>query len=440
MNPYICFIQISEMAYDDAFMIERFVQQLPPDYQVVAFTNGMSSAFVASRPERIVGVLTENQENNLERFRGLLQKTPLEAVIVLDLHQYFLKPEELNFLPVWLTEAKAPIFALDYFNLLETAEDRVILKPDVNPNRFEAGEEPLPLDFPITLLKPIPPILPEDLKANPALQPWNPIDYSLRSAQHELREQVRQSFSLKPDTRLITVIFDPTLLWMAMEQSLLGFFFASIEVLVFYLRQFQDQHFQILVVGSMAPGEVNPIPDLNVEIQYFTHLTEDNYRAFMAASDLIIANNNWSLATLDAMTLGTPLCVLGNSVIQDWKDETESEKTLTSFFKPHPVLYELAQLMIKMNEWTLGLPIFQYINYPLRYKDPDFPQPGLQKHAFPYYLLDMFDDESTQPILQKLLFSESFRQGYAAFCADLLKVSEQAESLKTILEKHRSEA
>lgn len=435
MSDALLVLQISEQSFDEVLLVERLVQQWGQPAQVYALTNSISSSLMSSRPERVVGILTEDQDENRRKFDAILEKEHIDAIIILDLYNYFINPLELNILPVWLKELAIPIFAVDYFHLLVYQDDQLILNPDVKLDSFEAGESPLPLDLSVQILKPVLPILPEQVATDPRLHLWNPLNQDIRSAAPQMRETLLNSLEANPESKVITVFFDTILFSDSLEKNILGFYFVSIEVLIFYLRQFPSQHFQLLIVGSSPPtGEVNAIPDLNIDIHYFTHLTEDNYQTFLASSDLIITNNNWSVALLDALSLNIPVCLLGNSVIQEFKDQQEEEKIITSFFKPHEALHYLAMLMMKLNQWSLSLPIFQFITYPIPYNDPDFPDPGLQAHALPYYLIDMFDDLSSIPIFQNLLFSKAAIEAHQQLAQKLLKVSESAHTLKTIRE------
>lgn len=437
MNKTLFFIQISESSYDECFLIDRIESQFQGEITSIIFSNGISSSFNGSNPDRILGILTEDQEGNKERFQSALEMcaNPV-AIILLDVYNYFLNPIAINFLPSWLKDCEVPIFALDYFNLLEEKNNQILLKSGVNSDLFEAGESPLALDFPITLLKPIPPISPEPHQVGERTFNWNPIEKGLVSARPQLRKQILDSLKADEQTKIITLAFDPILFSQALERSLVAYYFIIIEVLVFYLRQFKGQNYKLLVIGSSPPThECNDIPDLNVEIHYFTHFTEDNYRAFLAASDLIITNNNWSTILLDALTIGTPVAVMGNSILQVWKDEAESERKTVASFNPHGVLFDLSQMMMHMNQWSVSTPIFQFINYPIRYTEPDFPSTGLQEHVYPYFLLDMFNDQDCIPIFKDLLFSQNFLHQYRQFCESLTLVAEQGQRMQSILDQ-----
>lgn len=443
MKKAILFLQISDSAFEEILLIERLVQQWEEgrNATVYALVNGLSSSFVGSLAERVVGVFTEDQAKNKEYFDEIINREKLEAIVLLDLYNYFIVPELLNFLPVWLQALEIPIFALDYYNLLMYQDEQLILNPAIQLNRFEAGEGPLPLDLQLKLLKPVPPVIPDseqDTRSQVCF--WNAHEPAFKASAPQYREQLLDSLEAKPNSKIIFMLFDISMFAKALEQNILGYYFVVVEVIIYYLQQFAGQHFQLLIVGLSPPtSDINVIPDLNIDLHYFTHLTEDNYQAFMAASDLIIANNTWSVALMDAMGLETPVCVLGNSIIQDWKDEKEEEKHLTSFFQPCQPLYDLCQLMVNLNQWSYSLPIFQFLSYPMPFYEPDFPEPGLQKHAFPYYLLDMFDDQTSFPILQNLLFSASAQEAHQELCRELLKVGEKAHSFQRILESQTDE-
>ncbi|MGV3526444.1 MAG: DUF6365 family protein [Candidatus Sericytochromatia bacterium] len=435
MSRSLLFIQISETDYDESFLVQRLISQISGECKSYILCNGLSSSLLMSNPEHVVGILTEDQDDNLRRFETIHTQVALDAIVILDVYKYFMHPLELNFLPVWLENLAVPIIALDYFNLLTYHGEQLGLHSGVNLQLFEKGEEPLALNLQPWLLKPVPPVIPEAEVPFRTLY-WDPSDYSLIAAAPELRQQVRQSLQMQPETRVITLIFDISLYAQSLERNLLGYFFVAVEVLIFYLRQFQGQSFKLLVVGSTPPtDDLNPLPDLNVAPHYFSHLTEDNYRAFLAASDLIISHTQWSFLLFDAMMMGTPVCVLGNSVIQEWKDETEQERVLRSYFQPHPSLFKMAELMVSLNAMSVSLPIFEFLNYPLRLDiNSEFPEPGLIPHAYAQYVLDMFDDETTLPILSNLLFSASERERHQALCQNLLKIREQGKTFDTILQ------
>lgn len=433
MKQAILFIQIAESSFDESLFVARMVHQLSAETEVLCLANGISSALLSSNPDAIVGVLTENQEDNQQRFLALLERVRPTAIVLLDLYKFFLNPLELNFLPVWLEDLKLPIFALDYFNLMKIDEGKTSLQSGVQLSHIEAGEGAEALELPLYLIKPVPPVLPEAAERSFY---WNPQDPSLASVAPELRQQVLASLNAPEETTVITVLFDPSLFSQAIERNLAGYYFVLIEVLIFYIRQFSSRRFQLLVMGSAPPtDQLNPTTDQHFEVHYFSHITEDNYRALLAASDLLISNTNWSPALLDAASLGLPVFVMGNSIIQEWKDGAEKEREMRSFFRPAPELYRLCKLMAELNQWSLSLPIFSFINYPFVHNDPDFPNPGLQSHALPHFLLDLFDDETSLPLFEELLFSPENRAEYHEYCEQMLAIGESALSFQQILSK-----
>lgn len=439
MTETLLFLQISETSFDESLLISRMLTQLGGEVQVLCLVNGISSSLVASMPGAIVGVLTENQEDNHRRFEEVISRAMPSAIVVLDLYKFFLNPLELNFLPVWLEPLAAkgvPILALDYFNLMRGVPEGLRLHENIRLPHLEAGEGADLLALKAYLLKPVPPLQPEDDQIRSFY--WNPLDPSLKAAAPQLRQQVLESLEAPPDTRLVTLIYDPTLYSQALERNLLGFYFVLVEVMIYYLSRFASQRFQLLVIGSAPPtDQVIPREQQNFEVHYFSHLTEDNYRALLAASDLVVSNTTWSPALLDAAALGVPALVMANSIIQEWKDATETEKQLSSFFSPSPPLYDLCQLLCTLNQWSVTLPIFQFVTYPLRYEELSFPEPGLQSSALPYFLLDMFDDETSLPILANLLFSDLDRRDYRAGCQSLLAIAEEGISFGHLLDKVR---
>lgn len=433
MKQALLVVQISETSLDEVFLIDRIAQQLQEDYQIIAFVNGISSAYVQSQPEYIVKVLTENQDENYQHFQLIMEKSPVKGILILDLYNYYLRIHDLNFLPLWLKDIQQPIFALDYFNLLQIQGGQVLLNENVQLDHYDLGEEPQKLELSLELIKPVLPILPEQNQNQEQTHHWQAIDINMPLSQAQYREEVLNSLKGHDSDKIVTIYYDPVMFSMAMERALMAYYLVSVEIFIFYLRKFLGQKFHLLVVGTIPPTEqTNEIPDLNVNVHFFTHLTHDNYRTLLGASDLIVSNTNWHPVLLDAMVLGTPSVVMGNSVILDWVDETETEKQLKAHFQSDPALYRLCEIWQEINRWSLGLPIYPYINYPQRYQEVDFPEPGLQEHPFPYFLLDTFDDETSAPILQKLLFSEQYRQSYRAFCSKLIDVSKKQANFQDI--------
>ena len=168
---------------------------------------------------------------------------------------------------------------------------------------------------------------------------------------------------------------------------------------------------------------MNEIQDLNLKIRYFSHLTADNYLTLIAGSDLLLTHTTRSPLLLDAMVAETPCLVLGNSVIQELLEDQTRE--LKSFFSPHPFLYDMVHLMMNLNQWTSYLPIFQFTDYPIPYKELDFPEPGMKFQGLIYHFADVFDDLTTVPIFENLLFNPEYMNNFN-------------EQVKLALKRHES--
>lgn len=415
----ILFLQIADKSYDEIFFIERLSQQWreslgEPD--VYACVNGLSFPFVSSQQERFVRVFTEDQEKNKEIVELLEETLSFDAVIVLDLQEYFLHPMELNFLPVWLKEFECPIYALDYFNLMTYQDDLLILRPEIE-DRPTQEEPPAPLALTVELLKPVLPNTASPFEFEDHTWPFQSEALDMKLKAPQMRSEIFNSIEAKDSDYLITVFFDPFSFLQSADRQLLGYYFTLIEVLVFYLRLLKGQHFHVFIVGMTTPTlEVNLNPEINVNLHYFSHLTEDNYAAFLSASDLVVTNNTWTVPLLDALYLNTPTCIFGNSIVEAWKDDTETKKELRASFQPLKPLYDLCHMMIDFNLNAVSTPIFQFISYPQRETALEFPAPGFQEGTYPFFLLDMFDDESCLDILKGLLLSQTIRQDYADLC------------------------
>lgn len=430
----LLFMQISDKSYDEIFLIERITQQWIAHYgecDVTVCVNGNAYPFVSSHPKRLVTIFTEDQEKNKQKFDILQENVNFDAIILLDVYEYFMHPMDLNFLPAWLKDIDCPLYAVDYFNLLVYQGDHFALRRQVEMNTEE--EDSIPLDLPLQLLKPVLPNLVEQIGSEPKTWPLDSNFSELKLKAAHLRTEIFDSMEARDSDFLITVAFDPFLFTQAAERQLSGYYLVLIEVLVFYLRQFKGQHFHVFIIGMKPPAvAVNLDPEINVNLHYFGHFTEDNYAAFLGASDLLILNNTWSVALLDALNLGLPVCLFGNSIIEAWKDDTETEKELRASFQPLKPLYDLCHLMINMNQYAMSTPIFQFVSYPLRDERLHFPQAGLQEAVLPYFLIDMFDDISTMPLLKELLLSQTIRQGYATLCQNYLEKQQGAQGFGQI--------
>lgn len=443
----ILFLQMAEKSYDEIFFIERLTQQwsdLYPEVETYALVNGLCHHFVSSRPERIVGILTENQSENLKRFETLTEAIDFDAIFILDLHEYFIHPMDLNFLPLWLKKETCPIYAFDYYNLMVYKKNLLYLRPQVNLDKFEEGEAPLPLDINVELLKPCLPNAKESLADEKSAWALQSVFSEQFIGSSQSRQELLKSVEANEKDHIISIFFDPLLYTQAAERTLIGYYFVLVEVLIFYLRQMRGERFQIFIIGSMPPSsEVNLSPDINVNLHYISHLTEDNYSTFLGASDLLITNNDWTSPLLDALNLNLPVCLFGNSIIEEWKDNTETDKELRSTFQPILPLYDFCHLMVELNQFSMGLPIFQFVSYPLRING-DFPKPGLRRGVYPYFLFDMFDDQSTLPMLKQILLSSETREKYKDVCDDYKKQSAGALTLGQIhtqqLNQHQEES
>lgn len=424
----ILFISISEKSFEEAFFVSRILAHLPENTKSYCMVNTTSAAFVASNPKNMVSLLTENLDSNYHDFQIYLKQAELNLIVLLDLHHYFIVPAEMNFLPEWLQDLSIPIVALDYFDLLHYQGDQLTFKGAEDPAAPLATQQFMPLAITPTLLKPSPPHR-AGAEADSRVMYWNTALDFYRFVKPSTQELIRSTMQLEPNVKVISLLFDASLVGRAIETHLLGFYMVAVEVLGFYLRQFPDQHFQLLVVGFKQPQEENiSIP--NLKVRFFTHLTEDIYQLVACGSDLLILNSNWSLLHADALVTGTPTLVLGNSIMQEVR---EGEKVLTSAFQPHPFLYQLVEIMIRLNNMSPMVPIYPFISYPVR--QPDLPPVGLQSGFLPYHLADMFNDIATQPLLEKLLFDEAYLNEYRQYAEQYLAQAAQPENLATLLGK-----
>jgi hypothetical protein len=422
----ILILQLAEDSFDEALMIPRIIAQFPPQSKFYVMINSVSSSFVTSIAGLFVSLMTENQDHNLHDFQVIFQHEQLDAIILLDLQKHFVAPADLNFLPLWLDDPDVPILAIDYFNLMEYKSDRLQLKAGIEDKSTEA------LNISPYLLKPYPPIYPFELSGDlEKVFLWNPINSDFKVAQENMREQLRKSFNLSEEDKIVSVVIDPLLFLKAIEVSLIGFFMILIEVIIYYLRGFPNTRFQILLVGLFPPNEeTNNIPNVNLDLTFFSHLTEDNYLTVLAGSDLVLTNSDHTLLLLDTMVAGVPTIVMANSVIQELNED--QTRTIRSYFQPSPVLYDFLNMMVDLNQWTSFLPIFQFINYPAPNNEISFPEPGLHYQGLMYHIIDLFDDQTTEPILEKLLFDQEYLNNYRNTINKVLQ-NEQSLYLSQIL-------
>lgn len=414
------FVQMAEDSFDEILLVPRFLAQMPVHCRFYALVNSISSSFAASISGLSVSLLTENQDNNLHDFQVIFRHKKPDAIILLDLHKYFVTPADINFLPIWLDDPDVPIFAIDYFNLLEYHDGMVSLKAGVDVPALKELAKPDPLPFQPYLLKPCPPIFSQDLQAEQSkVFLWNPVNSHFKVSQESHREQLRKSFQLNETDKIVTVVVDPLLFMKSIEVSLLGFFMVLIEVVIYYLRGFPQTRFHLLLVGLFPPREeTNEVPNVNLDVTFFSHLTEDNYLTLLAGSDLVLTNSDHSLVLLDTMVAGVPSVVMANSIIQELNED--QTRTVRSYFQPAPVLYDFVHLMLDLNQWTAFLPIFQFVNYPAAYSEIGFPEPGLHFQGYMYHLIDTFDDLSTDPILEKLLYDQEYLKNYENMAQKIL--------------------
>ncbi len=430
----ILFVQMAEDSFDEVLLLPRFLAQMPVNSRFYALVNSISSSFAASISDLSVSLMTENQDNNLHDFQVIFRHKKPDVIILLDLYKYFVTPADINFLPIWLDDPDVPILAIDYFNLLEYHDGVLQLKAGVDVPALKDLAKPEPLAIQPYLLKPSPPIFSQDLKGElDRVFLWNPIDTKFKVSQESHREQLRKSFHLKEEDKIVTVVIDPLLFMKSIEVSLLGFFMVLIEVVIYYLRGFPQTRFHLLLVGLFPPREeTNTIPDVNLDVTFFSHLTEDNYLTLLAGSDMVFTNSDHSLVLLDTMVAGVPSVVMANSIIQELNED--QTRTVRSYFQPAPVLYDFVHLMLDLNQWTAFSPIFQFVNYPAAYSEIGFPEPGLHFQGFMYHLIDTFDDLSTDPILEQLLYDQEYLKNYRNMAQKILN-DEQSLFLSQILSR-----
>jgi hypothetical protein len=425
-KPYsILFLQLAEYSFEEAHLLLRVAAQMPEHTQMYAMVNAMSSALVASRSSITLGLVTEHQDNNRYDLEVFLANVQPHVVVILDLHKYFTHPDDLNILPEWLKTLEVPVIALDYFRLLNI---------DEMGNVVGSGAGSPPLDVSWHIVRPSPPNPPELPVSSPRIHYWNVMSQPLVLGREVLREQLRQSLQLAPDVKVVTLVYDPLLFQQAMDLSIPGFYFAAIEVLCYYLRQFPKQRFELLIAGFSMPAEqLNPLAKLNVHLRYFTHLTDDIAQTLVSGSDLLVLNSVWSCLHGDALQFGTPTAVLANSIRMELNEA--GERVATGYANPILPLYRHMELMSELNSKTPYMaPLFQFLNYPISEWD-ELPPTGLNLWGYPVHVLDMFDDMETLPIIEKMLFEPEYLKEYLAICRRLTERNVGALFFETILQK-----
>lgn len=426
-KPYsILFVQMAEYSFEESHLLLRIAAQMPEQTKIYAMVNAMSSALISSRSSISLGLATEHQENNQIDLQVFLGNAEPDIIVLLDLHKYFTHPDDLNILPEWFEGLSIPVIALDYFRLLAFSESGHVIGPS------QSSSPPLNVNW--HLVRPSPPNPPELPLTSSRLHYWNMMSQSLVLGREILREQLRQSLQLEADVKVVTLVYDPLLFQQAMDLSIPGFYFAAIEVICYYLRQYPKQRFELLIAGfSMPADQLNPLAQLNVRLRYFTHMTDDIVQTLVSGSDLLILNSVWSSLHADALQFATPTAVLANSIRMELNEQ--GQRVATGYSQPIFPLYRHMELMTELNNKTPYMaPLFQFLNYPISEWD-ELPSPGLNVWGYPVHVLDMFNDLDSQPIMDKMLFDENYHEEYKHVCQKLTERNVGALFFETILQK-----
>lgn len=399
----ILYILLSENSFNESLLFTRIQNQLEETDEHYCMSNSLSSCFMDSNPKWNVSLLSEDFEENYDDFRTYIDEGKFSLIVLGDLHEYFLAPEEMNFDLEWLEDLEIPIVALDYFDLLTIQNEKIIFKHSnkINSNIIES--------LPAIPIKPfIVKTFPKTL--NPETQEgilyWDTtLDY-YTIVKHATQQLIRDTMQLKDNTKIVTICFDVIQMSDALNQKLIGFYFVVVETIVFYLQEL-NQNFEVLVIGLKQPKTlINNIDKIN--LRHFTHLTQDLYQLIVCGSDLLILDSNLTFAHCDALISQTPTMVLGNSI--DIQSINEDESKVMSSFSPDPFIYDLINMMLEINKNSQQPPIFPFMNYPNPIEQ--LPQTGLQLGSPPYHLVDIFDDEKTYEVFNSLLCDQNYLNKY----------------------------
>jgi hypothetical protein len=428
------FVILGSDSFYESTILSKLIEEIPDEAGIVCMAGEFPYLYLNDN-ERLLKILLQgSEEENKKLFEDVLSDGQISAIFILDYDKTFFTKyykQDYKIIPFnlkWLEEVKIPINLIDPLDTLDYNEDNKVylknssdynveeiidedaeintedtfkginkdgdqidVKPMEDESVYVSSDMVSKFNFYPNIVKLCPPCIPNS-NAN------SKIIYLNFAYTHEVNQyidQMRAPLGISDEKKNVLVIFSYQMLIQTLIQNNISHYIRIINTLAIYLKKL-DIPINLFIIGadsSLTQHEM--FRGSKISFRAFKSPNHNLYKTLMTYANVVITDTTWHPSLIDAARLNIPAGVIGNSA--SFNEEGVME---ASFESTDPEVFKLLEKAVKEAPQTL----FPFTCYPL--KDKKVADFTYYDDIYPYYLLDIYSDESTLSFLGEFLVSE----------------------------------
>lgn len=426
------FIILGLDAFYESTILSKLLQEIPDEAGIVTLAGEFPYLYLNDN-ERILKVfLKGTEEENKTLFFDILNEGQISAIFILDFHNiFFTKYYKYDYKVIpfnfkWLEGLTIPVNLVDSMDMIGyNDENKVYLKhsdgyniehsideeateidtedtfkglnkegEQVEKKEFEDDQiytypdMVSKFDFYPNIIKLCPPCIP-NFNGHPKIINLN---YSYTHEVNQYIDQMRAPLGIDEKKKNVVIIFSYQMMINTVLQKNISHYVRVINSIVIYLKRL-DIPINLFIIGAdSALAQNDMFKGSKISFRAFKNSNHNLYKTLITYADVVITDTTWQPVLLDTARLNIPTGVIGNSVRFNDEGLMEAE-----FESTDPEVFKLLEQATKEAPNTL----FPFSCYPL--KDQKVPKFRYYDDVYPYYLLDIYSDESTLAFLDEFL-------------------------------------
>ncbi|MFN4151250.1 MAG: DUF6365 family protein [Candidatus Sericytochromatia bacterium] len=429
------FIILGVDSFYESTILSKLIQEIPDESGIVCLAGELPYLYLTDNERLLKVLLKGSEEENKATFDDILNEGQISAIFILDFHKTFFTKyynHDYGIIPFnlkWLEDINIPINVIDPLDTLsyneenkiylknsadynveddildEDAEintedtfkginkdgDQVDVKPLEDESTYVASDMVSKFNFYPNIVKLCPPCIPSSNENSKFIY----LDFAYTHEVNQYIDQMKAPLGISDEKKNVLLIFSYQMMMNSVVQNNLSHYMRVISTLVIYLKKL-DIPINLFIIGadsSLAQHEM--FRGSKISFRAFKNPNHNLYKTLITYANVLITDTTWHPSLIDGAKLNIPAGVIGNSARFNEEGVMEA-----SFESTDPEVFKILEKAVKEAPQTL----FPFTCYPLKEKEiPDF---TYYDEIYPYYLLDIYSDESTLSFLGEFLVSE----------------------------------
>lgn len=446
-------------SFHEAMIMSKLLSEMPTDTGIFCMSGEIPATYFAENQRICKIFLKGTAEENKKLLDEIVEEGQISCIFIFDFHKTFFTSyykHDYQIIPFnlrWLENISVPVNLIDSLDCLDYNEENKIylkysigynvedfdkvnkeynledsfveteqlLKPkaDLSPYGF-TSDMVSKFDFYPNIIKLCPPcqVAPKSYAEDKIIY-WN---YSDKDVVTDDMEKMKTPLGITDDKKNVLLIFSSQMQLQSLIRNSHSHYMRVIKTIIIYLKRLNIPVNFFIINMANPPNGAELTKGTKITMRTFKSPNHNLYRTIMNFADVLITDSTWHPSLLDAVALNLPAAVIGNSVsLQD--DKTYEAK----FESTDPEVFKLLSQGVQEAPQT----IFPFSCYPL--KDPKPQEFRYYDDVYPYYLVDIYSDESTLSFLGEFLDSGEIIEDLRAYQEIYLKRTTQSMSTNELL-------